>query len=170
MTRGFFVGRFQPYHRGHHEVVREIAEEVDELVVGIGSADASHSTTDPFTGGERVLMVTRAVADLDLPTHVVPIQDIERNAVWVSHVESICPPFDVAYSNNPLVAELFGDAGVPTHETELVDRDVLEGTEIRARMVEGRPWRDLVPAGVAEVVDEVGGVERIRNVSRTDEP
>ncbi len=50
MTRGFYIGRFQPYHQGHHRVVQDIAEEVDELVVGIGSADQSHSVRNPFTG------------------------------------------------------------------------------------------------------------------------
>ena len=42
MTRGFFIGRFQPFHNGHHNVVETIAEEVDELVLGIGSA-ATHT-------------------------------------------------------------------------------------------------------------------------------
>ena len=38
MVRAFYIGRFQPYHFGHHTIIKQIAEEVDELVVGIGSA------------------------------------------------------------------------------------------------------------------------------------
>ena len=78
MTRGFFVGRFQPFHDGHRAVAEHIAEEADELVLGIGSADVSHTVHDPFTAGERVRMVTKAVADLEIPTYVVPIEEIGR--------------------------------------------------------------------------------------------
>ncbi len=57
--RGFYIGRFQPYHNGHHSMVERIADEVDELVLGIGSADDSHTTHDPFTAGERIMMITK---------------------------------------------------------------------------------------------------------------
>jgi nicotinamide-nucleotide adenylyltransferase len=59
MTRGCYIGRFQPYHDGHHEMVATIAEDVDELVLGIGSAGDSHTPHDPFTAGERIMMSRR---------------------------------------------------------------------------------------------------------------
>lgn len=168
MTRGFFIGRFQPYHNGHHQIAEQIAEEVDELVVGIGSAGESHKRGDPFTGGERVMMLTRALEHLDLVTYVVPIEDIERNAVWVSHVQSMCPAFDVAYTNNPLVVRLFEEAGVEVRQSPMYNRDVLEGTRIRTRMIRGEDWTPLVPDAVGEVIREIGGVERIRQVAASD--
>ncbi|GAA0305073.1 nicotinamide-nucleotide adenylyltransferase [Halarchaeum salinum] len=168
MTRGFYIGRFQPYHQGHHRVVADIAEEVDELVVGIGSADQSHSVRNPFTGGERIMMITKALADLDLVTYAVPLEDINRNAVWVSHVRSMSPNFDVAYSNNPLVVRLFEEAGIEVRGSPMFDREVLRGTEIRERMIAGDEWGDLVPDAVESVVAEVDGIERIRQVSDTD--
>ncbi|QDX39771.1 nicotinamide-nucleotide adenylyltransferase [Salarchaeum sp. JOR-1] len=168
MTRGFYIGRFQPYHEGHHRVVEAISDEVDELVVGVGSGDKSHSTRNPFTAGERVMMITKALVDVDVVTYVVPIEDINRNAVWVSHVQSMTPKFDVAYSNNPLVIRLFGEAGVDVRQSPMFERDVLEGTEIRNRMIHDEDWRELVPDPVAGVIDEIDGIERIRQVSDTD--
>ena len=125
--RGFYIGRFQPFHDGHRYMAEEIAGEVDELVLGIGSAGDSHTTRNPFTAGERVMMVTKAVEDLDVTTYVVPIEDLDRNAVWVSHVRSMTPRFDVAYSNNPLVVRLFEEAGVEVRGSPMFRRDVLEG-------------------------------------------
>lgn len=84
-------------------MVEEIASEVDELVLGIGSAGDSHSPRNPFTAGERIMMVDKAVSNFDITTYAVPIEDLDRNSVWVSHVQSMSPTFDVAYSNNPLV-------------------------------------------------------------------
>ncbi|MFB6105461.1 MAG: nicotinamide-nucleotide adenylyltransferase [Halobacteriaceae archaeon] len=168
MTRGFYVGRFQPFHRGHQHVVEQIAEEVDELVVAVGSAGESHTTKDPFTGGERVMMLTRTLVDLDLVTYVVPIEDIERHAVWVSHLRSMCPEFDVVFSNNPLVIRLFEEDGTPVRRVPMHNREVLEGTEIRERMVRGSDWEPLVPDAVAEVVSEIDGVGRIQRISESD--
>ncbi|WP_123620117.1 nicotinamide-nucleotide adenylyltransferase [Halorubrum sp. CSM-61] len=166
--RGFYIGRYQPFHDGHRHMVEEIAAEVDELVLGIGSAGDSHTTRNPFTAGERVMMVTKAVQELDVTTYVVPIEDLERNSVWVSHVQSMTPRFDVAYSNNPLVVRLFEEAGVEVRGSPMFRRDVLEGTELRERMIHGRDWQALVPETVVDVIEEIGGVERIRRIAETD--
>jgi nicotinamide-nucleotide adenylyltransferase len=166
--RGFYIGRFQPYHNGHHHMVEEIAGEVDELVLGIGSAGDSHSTRNPFTAGERVMMVTKALKAFDLTTYVVPIEDLDRNSVWVSHVQSMSPSFDVAYSNNPLVIQLFTEAGVDVRQSPMFNREVLEGTEVRQRMIKGRNWEGLVPDPVVEVIEEIGGIERIQRVAESD--
>ncbi|TKX73559.1 nicotinamide-nucleotide adenylyltransferase [Halorubrum sp. GN11_10-6_MGM] len=166
--RGFYIGRYQPFHDGHQHMVEEIAAEVDELVLGIGSAGDSHTTRNPFTAGERVMMVTKAVEELDATTYVVPIEDLDRNSVWVSHVQSMTPRFDVAYSNNPLVVRLFEEAGVEVRQSPMFRRDVLEGTELRERMIRGRDWEGLVPDAVADVIREVDGVKRIRRIAETD--
>lgn len=167
-TRGFLIGRFQPFHNGHRRLVDDITDEVDEIVVGIGSAGDSHAVRNPFTAGERVMMITKTLEALELTTYAVPIEDLNRNSVWVSHVRSMSPRFEVAYSNNPLVIRLFEEAGVPVRQTGMFNREELKGSEIREQMIAGGDWEDLVPETVVEVIDEIGGVERIRTVSRLD--
>ncbi|MDR5656778.1 nicotinamide-nucleotide adenylyltransferase [Halodesulfurarchaeum sp. HSR-GB] len=169
MTRGFYIGRFQPYHRGHHRVIEQIAAEVDELVVGIGSADQSHTLDNPFTAGERMVMITKCLADLDLVTYVVPIEDINRNSVWVSHVQAMSPTFDVAYSNNPLVIRLFEESNIEVHQSPMFEREQLEGTTIRDRMRQDEDWRELLPDPVVATIEEINGITRIQHVADTDE-
>lgn len=166
--RAFYIGRFQPYHLGHHTVLEIIAEEVDEIVVGIGSAQRSHETKNPFTAGERMLMISRALNHLEKPFYVVPIEDIQRNSVWVSHVMSMVPPFQVAYSNNPFVARLFREAGVEVQHSPMFQREEYSGTEIRRRMLEDEPWEDLVPPDVVQIIKEINGIDRLKKVSETD--
>ncbi|WP_049922797.1 nicotinamide-nucleotide adenylyltransferase [Halopiger djelfimassiliensis] len=168
MTRGFYIGRFQPFHNGHRNMVERIAEDVDELVLGIGSADDSHTVRNPFTAGERIMMITKSLVDTDLVTYAVPIEDLERNSVWVSHVQSMSPDFDVAYSNNPLVIQLFREAGIEIRQSPMFNRDVLEGSEVRERMINDGDWESLVPGAVVEVVEEIDGIERIRMISDSD--
>jgi nicotinamide-nucleotide adenylyltransferase len=168
MTRGFYIGRFQPFHQGHREMVEYIATEVDEVVVGIGSAGKTHTVRNPFTAGERIMMINRALEDIDTRTYVVPIEDIERNSVWVSHIESMSPEFDIAYSNNPLVKQLFKEAGIEMRESEMYNREDLKGSKIRQRMIDHDPWQDRVPDTVVEVIEEVDGIDRIRTIAGED--
>jgi len=35
-------------------------------------------------------------------------------------------------------------------------------------MIEGGDWRHLVPDAVAKVIEEIKGVERLRNISKKD--
>jgi nicotinamide-nucleotide adenylyltransferase len=149
-------------------MVEEIATEVDELVLGIGSAGDSHTQHDPFTAGERIMMITKSVAEFDLTTYAVPIEDLDRNSVWVSHVRSMSPTFQVAYSNNPLVIQLFKEAGIEVRQSPMFNRELLEGTEIREKMANGGDWKSLVPEPVAGVIDEIDGIERIQRVCDTD--
>ena len=168
--RGFYVGRFQPFHYGHYNVIENISEDVDEIVVAVGSAQESHSVDNPFTGGERISMITKSLEDIGPTVYSIPIEDINRNSLWVSHVQTMCPPFDRAYTNNPLVMQLFEEEGIETKENVLFERDKYSGTKIRTKMLEDEEGEYLVPEPTAEVIEEINGVERLKKVSRTDEP
>jgi len=168
MTRGFYIGRFQPYHNGHQAVLERVASSVDEIVIGVGSAQLSHELENPFTAGERVLMITRSLASLGRPIYVIPIEDIQRNALWVSHVKSMTPPFDCVFSSNPLVMRLFAESANTVHCPEMYERETHSGTAIRQRMLSDEPWEHLVPQAVVRVIREIDGVERLRQIARSD--
>jgi len=168
MKRGFYIGRFQPYHNGHQAVLERIAQEADEIIIGVGSAQLSHTIENPFTSGERVLMITRALASLGCPFYVIPIEDVQRNALWAAHVRSMTPPFDLCYSSNPLVVRLFREAGVQVQSPAMYERDRHSGTEIRRRMREGEAWEELVPPAVVKVIREIDGVKRLCQIAQDD--
>jgi nicotinamide-nucleotide adenylyltransferase len=167
-TRGLLIGRFQPFHNGHQQLVSKITSDLDELVVAIGSAGDSHTVRNPFTAGERIMMVTKTLESLDITTYAVPVEDLNRNSVWVSHLQSMSPHFDVAYSNNPLVIRLLNESGIQVRQTEMFDRDALKGSEIRKLMVRDGDWQQYVPVTVEEVIEEIDGIERITQVSIVD--
>jgi nicotinamide-nucleotide adenylyltransferase len=166
--RGILIGRFQPYHEGHQSMIERIADDVDELVLGIGSADQSHTTRNPFTAGERIMMITKSVAKTDIITYAVPIEDLNRNSVWVSHVQSMSPEFEIAYANNPLVVRLFKEAGIEVRSTPMIQREEFEGSEIRDRMRHEKNWESLVPDPAVDVIEEIDGVNRLQHVSDSD--
>ena len=157
VKRAFYIGRFQPLHNGHVTVINTLCKQADEIIIGIGSAQKSHTQSDPFTAGERVLMITHtlAVSNIQKMWYVIPIEDLQRNALWISHVRSMTPPFEQAYSSNPLVTRLFLEAGVDVHSPIMHERDSLSGTEIRRRICTDDSWKDLVPREVVQVIEEI---------------
>jgi nicotinamide-nucleotide adenylyltransferase len=160
------IGRFQPFHKGHLQVVRSIAKKCDSLIIGIGSAQYSHTFENPFTAGERHLMISRALKDEGMKEYfLVPIVDINRYAVWVSHVVSLVPPFEVVFSNNNLTRRLFSEAKYEVRDSPMFNREIYSGTEIRRRMSIGEEWIDLVPPAVAKVIGDIDGVNRIRDLA-----
>jgi nicotinamide-nucleotide adenylyltransferase len=168
--RGLYIGRFQPYHFGHQAVLKKISQEVDEIVIVIGSAQESHTPENPFTGGERMEMIYAALSEVGLRecSVVTPLQDIQRNSVWASHLRSMVPRFDVVYSNNPLVIQLMTEAGIEIRRSPMYQREQYSGTVIRKLMRENGEWSLLVPASVADFIKEIGGVARLNAVTRSD--
>lgn len=159
----------QPIHGGHMDVIKRILGEVDEVVIGIGSAQLSHTLKDPFTAGERTMMISKALSEEDISPeryYITPIQDVECNSLWVAQVKMLTPPFEVIYSGNSLVQRLFNESGYEVSDPPLFNREIYSGTEVRRRMLIGDDWKSLIPESVVGVIEEIDGVERIRNLSK----
>lgn len=170
-NRGLLIGRMQPVHNGHIQVIKKILEEVDEIIIGIGSAQLSHTTTDPFTAGERVMMLTKALSENDIDSvsyYIIPIQDIQMNAVWVSHINMLTPPFAKIFSGNPLVQRLFEEETYEVAKPPLFKREELSGTEVRRRMIADENWKSLVPKSTAEIIEEIDGIRRIQHLNQKE--
>jgi len=176
LTTGLYLGRFQPVHYGHVLSIKNILEEVDDLVIVVGSALKSFSTENPFTAGERIEMLRKALMEAGVDMSKITIVAVpdtlppNHHSIYVAQVKTYCPTFQVVYTHNPLVKTLFQQAGHEVREHREFDRSKFWGTTIRERMVEGRSWRDLVPPSVASYIDEIGGVHRLRQLSGSDEP
>lgn len=172
MTTGLFVGRFQPFHRGHLATVKFALKSVDDLVIVVGSAQKSHEHRNPFTAGERIAMIRAALKaekDIDVGRIMtIPVPDVDVHSLWTRQVDMLVPAYDVVFANDPFTLFLFRERGVKTAEPPLQERSKWIATEVRRRMAEGEKWQELVPAPVARVVKQIDGVERVRAVAQND--
>ena len=96
--RGLMLGRFQPFHKGHLALTKQILSECD----GFDNTGARSSTlsTRILSVGERVLMIHEALkeAGVDLSRcYIIPVANDENNARWLAYIRSMVPPFDVLY-------------------------------------------------------------------------
>ncbi len=170
MSRALYIGRFQPFHYGHLHAVKWILDREDELIVGIGSAQFSHTWRNPFTSGERILMIYKTLKSQGLLDRViiVEIPDTDtQHSTWVSVVRTYAPPFERVYTNDPLSRLLFREEGVPVYSIPFHEREHYEATLIRKLIAEGdEEWKKLVPPQVVEVIYDINGVERLREIYR----
>ncbi len=169
--RALYIGRFQPFHNGHLEVVKNILSEHEELIIAIGSAQESHTPKNPFTAGERFEMIRATIAQepYDLSKiYMVPVEDVKRNAIWVAHVRSVVPKFDIVYTNEPLTRFLFEEEGYKVQETRLFSRSEFSSTNIRKMILEGKSWDNLVSIPTKRIILKIGGIDRIKRINSND--
>jgi nicotinamide-nucleotide adenylyltransferase len=168
---GLLIGRMQPFHNGHVQIIKQAFKEVDELIIGIGSAQISHTVKDPFTAGERILMIKKTLVEEDLDinkSYIIPLTDVMNHSLWVAHIEMLTPPFNKVFSGNPLVQQLFSESGYELNTHTLFNREILSGTKIRQIMINDENWESLVPKATAEIIKKIKGVERLKHISLTD--
>jgi nicotinamide-nucleotide adenylyltransferase len=171
VKRGLYAGRFQPFHLGHLGAIKDILKEVEELIIVIGSAQYSHNLNNPFTAGERLVMTRKALEEARIDfsrVWIVPVPDVHLHMMWVSSVEGYTPSFDVVYSNEPLTRRLFIEAKYEVKAIRFHERKLYSSTEIRERMLKGESWEKLVPKSVAAFIKEIDGVNRLRDLTKSD--
>lgn len=146
---------------------------VKELIIIIGSAQKSHEVGNPFTSGERMMMLKLAFHDVGIPASkcfFIPVPDLHMHSIWVAQVISYSPHFNVVYSNDPLTRRLFNEVGIKVEKIPFFCREIYSSTEVRRRMLVDEDWRELLPKNVSKLIDELGGVERIKDLAMTDSP
>ncbi len=160
---GFVIGRFQPFHKGHEDLIAYASKKVKYLIIGIGSADQHHTIDNPFTAKERTDMINQTLEN-KLNYTIVPIPDINNYAKWVKHVEeTVKQKVDIIFTGNKIVQELFEKEGykvVKIKET----RSYVSGAAIRDMISRDGPWEELVPKGVEKIIEETGGITRIKEI------
>src|SRR4030042_1629229 len=160
-----FIGRFQPFHNGHLNVIKNIAKEYDKIIVGIGSSQYSHTLENPFTADERKLMIERSLEHVGIKNYqIILIPDIHNPPKWVDHVLTIFSDFNVVITNNSLTKSLFLEKGYIVKETKLYKKNIFSGKEIRKKIVKGEPWKNLVPQEVYNIIKQINGIERLKSL------
>jgi len=161
-----FIGRFQPFHKGHLSALKWIAARSSKVIVAIGSAEKENEPKNPFSEKERGRMIRAQLraAGLSHRCSILPVIDINDNGKWVAHVDASVPSYDVAYSNNSLVRRLMKKAGKKVSSIPFFKKGTFNATEIRGRMKSGKQWHDRVPKKIGEMLGKIKAEERMKRL------
>ena len=75
---GMYVGRFQPFHKGHLNVVRNALEHCDKLVIVIGSAQECGTKKNPYSWEVRKEIIRRSLRGLGKRVVIIAVADREE--------------------------------------------------------------------------------------------
>ena len=161
-----FIGRFQPFHKGHLMLLQSISNQYDEIIIGIGSSQYHNTIDNPYSEDERKKMIAKSLDNIGINNYkIVLIPDIHNPPKWVSHVLSIVRDFDVVISNNSFTKQLFSEKGYLVKGTPYFEKERYLGKEIRRRMINNEVWEDLVPEVAAKIIKDIDGVQRLKDLS-----
>lgn len=159
MKRALFIGRFQPFHKGHQNAARTALNQY-ELMIGIGSAQTSGTMDNPLSFEERKQIVQNCFPDVP----IIRFEDKADNDVWTDMVEGAVD-IDIVISGNALVRRLLGDRGYTVQDPDYLKPEEYSGTEIRRRVVAGEDWTHLVPDCSLELIERFGFAERVNRIA-----
>jgi bifunctional NMN adenylyltransferase/nudix hydrolase len=84
------IGRFQPFHNAHLEIVKRATALCDKLVIVVGSSRQPRTYKNPFTFDERARMIRHATLGLSLQISIEPNTDtIYNDQAWAVRVQQI---------------------------------------------------------------------------------
>lgn len=166
-----FIGRFQPFHLGHLDAIKQALKKTDMLFIAIGSAQENYLPENPFTAGERMEMVMAALDGIKVPREkysVVPIPNINNYDLWPYHVEQYLPPFDEVFTSSGIVKTLFENANRSRKKTHAVitlkkNLDICS-TDIRNAILKNKKWEHLVPKSTLKLLKTWKGENRIKRI------
>lgn len=90
------IGRFQPIHNAHLEIIKRCTALTDQLVIIAGSAKQPRTYKNPFTFDERKQMILAASAGLSIQVYVEPnIDTIYNDQAWAVRIQGIHSKYQI---------------------------------------------------------------------------
>lgn len=100
------IGRFQPVHNAHTEIIRKAALLANQLIIIVGSAKQPRTYKNPWTSHERRLMLQN-VCDTIKTDCCIRIEEntdtIYNNPAWVARVQSIVARYTRSADNIAII-------------------------------------------------------------------
>ncbi len=148
MRRGLFIGRFQPFHIGHLSVLQTMDQdnEIDEIIIMIGSADKSGTFDNPFSFEKRAEMIRSIL--IKKPFQIIALPDGQNHDKWFENLMSELPEFSVVYTGSDSIKKLFSNFIIKTPSIKYK----ISGTEIRVQIRKGQNWQKWVSKEVAKII------------------
>jgi nicotinamide-nucleotide adenylyltransferase len=162
---GLLIGRFQPFHLGHLDAMLFGLSRVENLFICIGSSNKSNERKNPFSAKERREMVTLSIEpSITDRIKIFDIPDVGDHEKWTFEIDKTVPKYDIVFTNDEFTRTLFEKREISVISVILKDREKFSGTSIRNLIADDRNWRDLVPQGTRNVLDNINAKERLQNL------
>lgn len=172
-----YIGRFQPLHNAHVEIIRKAAELADKVIVVVGSANQPRTFKNPFSYEERKNILYETCWRLKTELIVEPNYDtIYNDDAWAVRVQNIVAKHTTEDSKVAIIGHKKDESSFYLDmfpQWELVEVDLIE--ELSASQIrqlyftkEYNPnfIRSVVPDNVLEYLNEFAKTESYQQILR----
>ncbi len=159
ITIKIFIGRFQPFHRGHKHVITRLKKECRPVIV-VGSSEKINTFKNPLSFNERRKIINNCFPGID----VFPVPDKDKDKEWVRCIERKLS-FEKIVSGNEWTKSCFEEEGYEVEEPDFLNREKFRGTVIRdlaSREEEG--WKKLVPHCSRQLLEQFNFQKRMMSI------
>ncbi len=151
---GLFMGRFQPFHKGHMYALRYAAGRCSTLIVGIGSSQERATNRNPISAKGRIRIIKAAIGRDGIGKRIrfMEVPDFNDNEAWFKYIIRKEPKIQVIFSRNKLVNSIFSSHGIDVISPGWHRRSLYHATRIRDRIRKGAHWQSHVPQGAVREI------------------
>jgi bifunctional NMN adenylyltransferase/nudix hydrolase len=156
-----FIGRFQPMHIGHEQVIQTALKLAETVIVVIGSANRSRTPKNPWTAQDRAAMIRSVFPDTKR-VRIVQMNDQSSDQRWVAAVQEAVAQAKLSdgWKDRTDIAIIGHNKDESSYylkmfpQWTLIDHDMDESvsaTDLRKLYLEGKNLKfmqSLVPAAV----------------------
>lgn len=116
MKTGLFIGRFQPFHKGHLDALKQVLGQMNFIKIVIGSSNKKRTKDNPLTYTERKKYI-QSVLPFKQYT-IYPVPDVPSDNAWIKNVRKTVGHFDhVFLTKNDWVEGILQDHKIPYSKT-----------------------------------------------------
>ena len=180
MKHAVIVGRFQPFHKGHLEAVKNASEEYEKVAVGVFVSKEIRDNSkvmeptrfgkenNPFTLEETKEMVESAVRDIrnvtvfEFYSPTLHSEELFRKNLPFPSEETI---FLTAIKDEKekRKVEMMKEYDLKVGEIKITTPYSAE--DVRKSLASGdRKWREMVPDAVRDILIKINAEERLKNI------
>ena len=174
-STALFIGRFQPFHLGHLDVVKQAIKENEHVIIAIGSSLSNFRPANPLTSGERIQIIKAALEEekIDYKKYsIYPVPNIENYALWVRHIELYLPSFSKIYTGSVVVKKLFEEENKhlknPYQIIEITKKQKISSTHVRTSMLQNKKWEKYVSKTVTILLKKWNIQYRLQQIQEVD--
>jgi bifunctional NMN adenylyltransferase/nudix hydrolase len=159
------IGRFQPFHSAHLEIVKRATALCEQLVIITGSAAQPRTYKNPFTSAERAGMIKSATRGLNMQIYIEPnVDTIYNDQAWAVRIQGIVSKYAVLGTKTGIIGHKKDDSSFYLdmfpqwgyENVELIEflsavdiRDLYFKRDVNMKFIKG-----VVPETVFDFLDE----------------
>jgi len=167
-----FIGRFQPFHKGHLKAIKWILKKEKKIFIIIGSSQESLTKNNLFSFSERKEMIEKTLKSEKIRNFkIYGVPDFKDDIFWAKKILKITrlnPENTTVFTKNSWTGRCFRKIGVKV-KPHPIFLNGLSATQIRNKISRGQKWQNFVPKLILDHLKEIDGIERIKFLSISPE-